>query len=60
MNRKYYSHDFKEQMLKKCHEVGNNALKLIYTAVNETAATLAMDDFEEQWGQKHLYFRWCP
>jgi transposase-like protein len=31
------------------------ALKPIYTAVNESAAALAMDAFEEQWGKKYPY-----
>ncbi len=31
------------------------ALKPIYTAVNEQAAALAMDTFEEQWGKKYPY-----
>ena len=31
------------------------ALKPIYTAVNEPAAALAMDTFEDQWGKKYRY-----
>jgi transposase-like protein len=37
------------------------ALKPIYTAVNEPAAALAMDTFEDQWDKKYPYIirSWC-